>query len=125
MTTRTPGRFVAVAIFVAAVGCLTANAGEWVSAAELQRLLPGARLTGTVAGGGKFEGTYFKNGTLAIRTENDSDTGIWEFEADTVCLTWRKWRDGKRYCIYWDKTADGYLSRFADGRHSTTFKIVK
>ena len=125
MTTKTPGRLAAAAMFVAAVGCLTAYAGERVSAAELRRLVPGASLTGTVSGGDKFEGTYYKDGTMAIRTENDSDTGVWEFEEDTVCLTWRKWRDAKRYCISWEMTADGYLSRFADGRHSTTFKIVE
>ena len=125
MMKKNSGRLLVAAMFVAGVGCSTAYAGERVSAAELQRLVPGAHLAGTVAGGGKFEGTYNKDGTLEIRTEDDSDTGNWEFEEDTVCLTWRKWRDGKRYCIYWEKTADGYLSRFADGRHSTTFKIVE
>lgn len=81
-------------------------------------------MAGSVADGGSFRGTFNKDGTMVIRTDRDSDTGTWEFEKDTVCLTWRKWRAGKRYCIYWEKTASGYVSRFPDGRLSTTFKIV-
>ena len=115
----------ASALLMALIGGEAANAGERLSAAELQRLVPGATLKGTVAGGGTFEGTYHSDGTMAIRTETDSDTGTWEFEGDTVCLTWRAWRDGKRYCIYWERTADGYVSRFPDGRLSTSFEIVE
>ncbi len=112
-------------MFTTVVGCATPHTGERVSAAELRRLVPGATLTGTVAAGGRFEGTYYKDGTMAIRTDNDSDTGSWEFEGDTVCLTWRKWRDGERYCIYWERTANGYVARFPSGKLSTAFKIVE
>ena len=106
-------------------GCAAKNNTYRISAEELRRLVPGATLVGTVAAGGMFEGTYYANHTMAIRTGLDSDTGTWEFEDDTVCLTWRKWREGKRYCIYWERTPTGYASRFPDGRLSTTFRIVK
>ncbi|MEM9682172.1 MAG: hypothetical protein AAF942_02810 [Pseudomonadota bacterium] len=109
---------------MAVAACVGSPGTERVSAADLRRLVPGATLVGTVAHGGNFQGTFNKDGTMVIRTDKDSDTGMWEFENDTVCLTWRKWRSGKRYCIYWEKTADGYVSRFSDGRLSTTFKIV-
>jgi hypothetical protein len=121
---RTLRRLFAVTLLVAAAGCAGSTAGERVTAAELHRLVPGATLRGTVAGGGTFDGTYHRNGTMAIRTDDDSDTGTWKFEDDTICLTWRKWRDGKRYCIYWERTATGYVSRFPDGRLSTNFEIV-
>jgi len=121
----TARRFLAIAILVAATGCAASTAGQRVTADELRHLVPGATLHGTVAGGGTFDGTYHRDGTMAIRTEDDSDTGIWEFEGDKVCLTWHKWRDGQRYCIYWEKTAAGYVSRFPDGRLSTTFEIVE
>lgn len=114
-----------VSAFAGLAGCASNKSVGRISAAELRHLVPGATLAGTVAAGGMFEGTYYKNHTMAIRTGLDSDTGTWEFEDDTVCLTWRKWREGKRYCIYWEKTPTGYASRFPDGRLSTTFRIVK
>ncbi|MCP4328572.1 MAG: hypothetical protein GY791_09075 [Alphaproteobacteria bacterium] len=96
-----------------------------LSATELRDLLPGSRLEGTVSGGGPFKGTYFRDGTMAIATANDSDTGTWEFDGDTVCLTWTKWRQGKRYCLYWERTATGYAAYFVDGRLSTTFTYAE
>ena len=78
-----------------------------------------------VAAGGAFEGTYHRDGTMENRTETDSDTGTWEFEGNTVCLTWQKWRNGERYCIYWERTPDGLVSRFPDGRLSTRFEFVE
>jgi hypothetical protein len=116
---------IAVALLPELAGCASVQTSERISAAELRRLVPGATLAGTVAAGGMFEGTYFRDHTMAIRTGLDSDTGTWEFEGDTVCLTWRKWREGERYCIYWERTPTGYASRFPDGRLSTTFRIVE
>jgi len=116
--------FIAAVILVALAACAPSTTGERMTAAELHRLVPGATLEGTVASGGTFAGTYHRDGTMAIRTDDDSDTGTWEFEDDMVCLTWTKWRDGQRYCIYWEKTATGYVSRFPDGRLSTTFDFI-
>ena len=117
------GSIVAAAALAAA--CAPMNDGQRLSAGELQRLVPGATLRGQVAGGGAFEGTYFRDGTMAIRTEADADTGTWEFEDDTVCLTWTKWRNGERYCIYWTRDGEGYASYYVDGRLSTRFTLVE
>ncbi len=109
--------------------CTSNLPGTPISAAELRDLVPGSTLAGSVAGGGTFEGTYHRDGTIEIRTLKDgvadSDTGIWEFEGDTVCLTWSRWRGGKRYCIYWVREDPGYASFFVDGRLSTRFTIVE
>ena len=102
-----------------------AQAGERFSAAELQQVVPGATVKGTVAEGGTFEGTYHPDGTMEIRTDTDSDTGTWVLEGDTICLTWQKWRKGERYCIYWEREPDGLVARFTDGRLSTRFEVVK
>ena len=103
-------------------------AGTRIPAAELRELVPGATLAGTVAGGGTFEGTYHRDGTSEIHTRKDgvadSDTGTWDFEGDTVCLTWQRWREGKRYCLYWVREDPGYAAFFLDGRLSTRFTIV-
>ena len=72
---RTVCRLFVVALVVAATGCAASTAGERVTAAELHRLVPGATLHGAVAGGGTFDGTYHRDGTVAIRTDDDSDTG--------------------------------------------------
>ncbi len=114
-----------VAVAVLAVACARTDAGQRLSAEELHRLVPGATLRGEVADGGTFEGTYFRDGTMAIRTEGDADTGTWEFEDDTICLTWTKWRNGERYCIYWTREGEGYASYNVDGRLSTRFTIAE
>ena len=114
-----------VAVAVLAVACARTDAGQRLSADELHRLVPGATLHGEVADGGTFDGTYFRDGTMAIRTEGDADTGTWEFEDDTICLTWTKWRNGERYCIYWRREGEGYGSYNVDGRHSTRFTIAE
>ena len=114
-----------VAVAVLAVACARTDGGQRLSADELHRLVPGATLHGTVADGGTFEGTYFQDGIMAIRTEGDADTGTWDFEGDTICLTWTKWRDGKRYCIYWTRDGEGYASYTVDGQLSTRFTIAE
>ena len=113
-----------VLIILAVAACATPKNEGRLSAVELRALVPGATLEGTVANGDPFEGTYFRDGTIAIRTDGDADSGVWELDDDTVCLTWETWREGKRYCIYWQRNADGYASYFLDGRLSTRFTIV-
>lgn len=121
-----PLRVLTLALITLAITSSGAMADQGrISTDELRRLVPGATLKGTVANGETFEGTYFRNGTMAIHTHDDADTGTWEFEDDTICLTWKTWRQGKRYCIYWGRTADGYASYYLDGRLSTRFAIVE
>jgi hypothetical protein len=114
-----------VAVAALAVACARTDDGQRLSADELHRMVPGATLQGTVADGGTFEGTYFPDGTMAIRTDDDADTGAWDFDGDTVCLTWTKWRGGERYCIYWTREDEGYASYYVDGRLSTRFTIAE
>ena len=123
--TKASVRILAVVLTILAVAaCATPKNEGRISAVELRALVPGATLKGMVTNGDPFEGAFFRNGTMAIRTHGDADTGTWEFEDDTVCLTWEKWREGKRYCIYWQRNADGYASYFLDGRLSTRLTIV-
>jgi hypothetical protein len=120
-------RLLAAALLALAVAaCAGIGSERRLSAAELHRLVPGATLEGTIAnGGGAFRGTFFPQGTMAIRTASGlSDSGVWTFEGDTVCLSWRNWRDGERYCLYWVRDGDGYAAYFLNGRLSTTFRIV-
>ena len=112
-----------VALAALAVACARSDAGQRLTADELRRLVPGATLRGEVADGGAFEGTYFRDGTMAISTDGDADTGTWEFEDDTICLTWTKWRNGERYCIYWTREGEGFASYYDDGRLSTRFRL--
>ena len=58
-----------MAVVALAVACARPDAGQRLSADELQRLVPGATLRGEVADGEAFEGTYFRDGTMAIVTD--------------------------------------------------------
>ena len=86
--TQAPVRILAVVLIILVVAaCATLKNEGRISAVELRALVPGATLKGMVANGDPFEGTYFRNGTIEIRTQGDADTGTWEFEDDSVCLT--------------------------------------
>lgn len=101
--------------------------GTKLESAELNSLIPGARVKGKMAvGGSKFSIFYDPSGRLQGKSGGRSDAGKWELEDDLICFQWNNWREGKRHCVnLYHQEGNRYCSFYPDGTPSACGKYER
>jgi hypothetical protein len=86
---------------------------------------PSYTFTSSQGASGKID--YAKNGATNVKVGDFEDTGKWRIKGDTVCITWKKIRDGKEGCFtIYDLGNGKQRSLNSDGNETTTnIKRVK
>jgi hypothetical protein len=88
------------AALLAFLGFLTAagaEAGEQLSARDLQELFPG-RFQAIVQGSLVISITARRDGSLLAEVLTKSDTGEWSIRSGQLCIRFAKWREGRTSC---------------------------
>ena len=75
----------------------TAQAGEKMSGLEIRKLFPG-RFAGVVNGFVNVKIIASRNGRLTGFANGKKDRGRWSISGSRLCISFQKWRDGRRQC---------------------------
>jgi hypothetical protein len=81
--------------------------------------------------GGEFPLHYLADGTvegtspqsLFANLEPKQDTGRWWVDGRSLCQTWKRWYEGKRYCFTLESTGPGSLHWVRDDGYSGSARI--
>jgi hypothetical protein len=69
------------------------------SASAIEAIFPGS-FNGVVWGAVKIRFTALQSGRLTAFRGDTSDTGTWDVRGDKLCITLRKWLNGKWRCSH-------------------------